>query len=380
MEIHSNGAHHDGEISYFEYLVGSDNVKRTLAAISLLLVASASEAAVKFIVPTDGSQTFGRQLLEVTTDAPRIDRVEFYVDGALVAVAKTPPYRASYDFGDGSRARSVSAKVISASYSKSEVASVRTAGLTLQDQLTVDLVEVPLRLRSSRKPASRDLAIVENGAPQEVLELRNSRGPTSFVFVVDRSLSMDRGKLEATQRAIEGQVRKLRPGDRASVVFFNQRVARPESVSRAADVARAFSGVVPSGGTSLRDALLSLDPGQRTTAIVISDGADRNSEASEETTLRKVARQNLFVHSILLGSGSAASMLRELSSRTGGGFERAEGKTLGEAMERIFAEINSRWVAVYQSTNHGAGWRSIKVTPRASGIVVITARKGYQSS
>lgn len=355
-------------------------MKRVLIAVSALLLASASEAAVKFVVPADGSQTFGRQLLEVTTDTPRVDRVEFYVDGALVAVARVPPYRASYDFGDGSRARSVSAKVISSSYSKSETATVRTAGLTLQDQLTVDLVEVPLRLRSSRKPRNGDIAIVENGAPQEVLELRNSRGPTSFVFVVDRSLSMDRGKLDAARRAIEGEVRKLRPGDRAALLFFNQRVAGAKTVSNASDVTRAFAAVSPSGGTSLRDALLSLDPSQRTTAIVISDGADRNSEASEATTLRKVARQNLFVHSILLGNGSAESMLRELSSRTGGGFELAEARTLDAAMERIFAEINSRWVAVYQSTNHGAGWRSIKVTPRDSRIEVVTARKGYQSS
>lgn len=346
-----------------------------LFAVLTMLVASAAAASVRFVAPVEGSQAFGRQIVEVATDRAKVDRVELYVDGALTGVAREAPYRFGFDFGDSGRARSLTAKVFSNGYSRREEATIRTASLSVADELRIDLVEVPVRLRSSKRVVASDIRIEENGTRQKVLELRNSRGPASFVFVVDRSLSMDGGKIAEVRRAMERQLGRLRPEDEASVIFFNHRVDAPRDLRGRGSA--AFAGIAPSGGTSLRDAIASIDSDRRAVAIVISDGADRNSLLDRESAMKQVTRHNLTVYSLLLGSGSAESFLREAAEKSGGLFISASKEETSTALEQIFAEIDSRYIAVYQSTNHDRGWRTIRVTPNRRDVAIVNARKGY---
>lgn len=347
-----------------------------LIGILTMLVASTAAASVRFVTPVEGSQTFGRQVVEVATDATKVDRVELYVDGALTGVAREAPYRFGFDFGDSGRGRNLTAKVFSNGYSRREEATIRTASLSVADELRIDLVEVPVRLRSSKRVVASDIRIEENGSRQKVLELRSSRGPAAFVFVVDRSLSMDGGKIAEVRRAMERQLGRLRPEDEASVIFFNHRVDAPRDL-RSRGTSAAFAGITPSGGTSLRDALASIASDRRAVAIVISDGADRNSLLDRESAMKQVTRHNLTVYSLLLGSGSAESFLREAAEKSGGLFISASKEETSTALEQIFAEINSRYIAVYQSTNHDRGWRAIRITPNRRDVAVINARKGY---
>jgi Mg-chelatase subunit ChlD len=350
---------------------------RRFILLALLALPGSLAAADRFLFPQEGSQPFGVQTIEVDAD-DRTARVEFFVDGSLVGVDRSRPFSTRFDFGDKGTKRLVEAKLISPAHHVVARLSVRTAALRASEELTVDLVEVPLRIRAPFEVEPKHLSLTENGAPQRLLEVRRSRGPQSFVFVVDRSLSMDRGKLDAARRAIAAQVARLRDGDEASIVFFNHRVGSRRPVANAGDVEQSFAGVVPSGGTSLRDALAGIDSRSRTTAVVISDGDDRNSMTNEEATLLAASRHNLSVHSILLGRGSAATFLEKLASRTGGSLATTDAPSLGRVLGELFAEINSRHVAVYQSTNHSPGWRTISVKPLARGLSVASARKGYQ--
>ncbi|HYH10244.1 MAG TPA: VWA-like domain-containing protein [Thermoanaerobaculia bacterium] len=346
---------------------------RHLVFAVALLVASAAHAAVTFVSPLDGSQAIGTQVLEVTTTAANVDRVEFFVDGVMAGVARKPPYRVAFDFGTSMTARTVSAKVWSNGFRSSETASVTTAAMTVNDTLDVDLVEVPLRVRSSRALKATDLRVRENGVEQTIRDVRLERPPAHFAFVVDRSLSMNDGKLDATLRAVQSELRQLRAGDTASLVLFNHHVAKARPIEQGETLT---SDLAPSGGTSLRDALASVASKQRTYAIVLTDGGDRNSEMSEETALRKISGTHTIVNAIVLGN-SHAKFLDRAASNTGGSVVSASRTNVREALARLLTDINSRYLVVYQSQGTKRGWRTVDVKPRGRGVTIVSARKGY---
>ena len=346
---------------------------RPLTAV-LLFASLTAHAATTFVSPLNGSQALGPTLLEVTTDVQQVDRVEFFVDGALAGVARQAPYRIVFDFGDSLGARSITAKVWSGGFSTFESARVTTAALTANDTLDVDLVEVPLRVRSRNTITASDLRVRENGVEQRVRDVRRERPAAHFAFVVDRSLSVNDGKLEAALRAVESELRQLRDGDTASLVLFNHNVARPQRVARNEPI--AVEPVAPSGGTSLRDALASVASKQRTYAIVITDGGDRNSELSDEEALRRISGTRTIVNAIVLGS-SHARFLDRAASNTGGSVVAASRESVRDALARLLADINSRYLVVYQSHGTKRGWRSVDVKAKRRGVEIVSARKGY---
>lgn len=340
---------------------------RALTLLLPLLVASGSAVAgVVFVQPLDGAQLFGPQTLEITSDAVHVDRVDFFVDGVLAGIARKPPYRVVHDFGTSLASRKVAARVWMNGFKSSESATVVSAAVSANETLDVDLVEVPLRVRSSRAFKRSDLRVRENGVLQNVRDVRLERPPAHFAFVVDRSLSMGGGKLEAALRAIESELRQLRPGDTSSLVLFNHHVSRPQPVRGTASF--------PSGGTSLRDALASVATTQRTHAIVITDGGDRNSALSEEAALRKISGTKTVVNAVVLGH-SHAGFLDRAAENTGGTVVSTSKENVTRELRRVLEDINSRYLLVYQSRGTRRGWRTIDV--QSSRVEVAGVRKGY---
>jgi hypothetical protein len=339
---------------------------RNLVFLALIFAASAARSSVTFLSPLQGAQAIGPQAIEITTDAPSVDRVDFSVDGVLAGVARKPPFRIAYDFGTSLAARTITAKVWSNGFKTSESAFITTASFTANDTLDVDIVEVALRVRSSRTLEASDLRVRENGVAQTVRDVKPERPPAHFAFIVDRSLSMGDGKLDAALRAVQNAQKLLRPGDSASLVLFNHHVAKPRSVIRI--------DATPSGGTSLRDAVASVASKERTYAIVITDGGDRNSVLSDEEALRKISGTKTIVSALVLG-GSHARFLDRAASNTGGSVVSATKDTIERELRNVLADINSRYLLVYQSRGTKRGWRSIEVT--SSRLQILGARKGY---
>ena len=322
-------------------------------------------ATITFLAPLSGGQAIGPQAIEITTTIAAVDRVELYVDGALAGVARKPPYRIAHDFGTSLAAHEVEARVYSNGYRTTASAKVFTAALTASETMNVDLVEVPMRVRASRTITPSDVRLTENKVEQTVREIRADRGAARFVFVVDRSLSMGGGKLDAALRAIDAESKLLRPDDRKEIVLFNHNVMKGP-----------VSGTItPSGGTSLRDAVSSIVSGERTYAIVITDGGDRNSMTSEEEALRRISNTKTIVDAIVLGNGS--SFLEKAARNTGGTVAAASASTLQRELHRMLVDINSRYTLVYQSHGNAGGWRTIRIDPRKRGVEVVNARKGY---
>ena len=327
-------------------------------------------ATITFVSPQQGSQAIGVLPIEVTTMATAVNRVEFYVDGTLVGVARKAPYRIAHDFGTTLAAHEIAAKVYSNNFRNVDSASVNTVAAG-GETLNVDLVEVPLRVRAPHAIAASDLIVKENGIEQSIRDIRAERGPARFVFVVDRSLSMGSGKLDAALRAIDRESKLLRSDDRAEIVLFNHNVMPPMPLDRR-------SRVEPSGGTSLRDAVSSIPSHDRTYAIVITDGGDRNSLTSEDEALRKISGTKLTLDAVVLGSDSR--FLDRAAKNTGGTVARASVSTLQRELHRMLLDINSRYTLSYQSHGNPSGWRGISIEPRRRGVEILNARKGYFAS
>jgi len=340
---------------------------RTWLLTASLLAAVAAHGSVAFIAPQAGVQVIGPQIIEVTTDAPSVDRVEFRVDGVLAGVVKKPPFRIAYDFGTELTSRTVEARVLSNGYRATETAQVITASLAAGESMTVDLVEVPMRIRSPRILRPADLRIREDSVDQTVRAIHPVRGAAHFAFVVDRSLSMSGGKLDAALRAVSDARTLLLPGDTSSLVVFNHHVARGYTAS----------SLKPSGGTALRDAVASTIAGsdKRTYIIAITDGGDRNSLLSTNEALERISGTKTVVSAVILGGDSP--FLKRAASMTGGTLLIARRDNVGRQVSRIVEDINSRYTLVYQSTSKSSGWRSIEIVPRDGSVEIVSARKSY---
>lgn len=345
--------------------------RTSFVTITLLLAGAAHAADITFVTPQSGAQAIGPMAIEITTTISKIDRVDFSVDGVLGGVARKPPYRIAHDFGTSLAAHVITAKVWSNGYRNAAAASVTTAAVTAGEAMNVDLVEVLMRIRSAQPLRASDLRVTENGIAQTIREVRSDRGPARFVFVVDRSLSMGDGKLEAALRAIGEESRLLRADDRLEVVLFNHNVARAQPMTRG----ERLPSILPSGGTSLRDALASIVSRERTYAIVITDGGDRNSGMAEQDALRRISNTRMIVDAIVLGDLSP--FLRDAARNTGGAIAAADASTLQHALHAMILDINSRYTLAYQSQGNASGWRTIAILPQRRGIDVVNARKGY---
>lgn len=343
------------------------------AVLLMILAPVTATAGSQFVSPLDGSQVHGRMLLQIASDTPSINRVSFFVDGVLVGVARTAPWQVVHDFADAMDQREVAATIHSDSFRRNETISVRTTGLTMHDSVNVDIVELSIRVKGRGGALSaEDLRVLENGRPQSLLSLNPSRGPMAFTFVVDQSLSMGDGKLASALEAVSRQLPRLREGDTASLVLFNHRVSPARSIATG-----KVGDAEPSGGTSLRDALASVEPVHASAVIVITDGADRNSSTSAEAALRSISRNRITVYGIALGSGDGTSFLRNATARTGGSFARASRDTIEKELSAILTDIDSRYVLAYQSTNTDPGWRQVAIAPAKRGVEVLTQSRRY---
>src|SRR6266498_2895693 len=139
--------------------------------VSPLLLA----AAIAFLAPQSGGQAIGPQAIEITTTIANVDRVEFYVDGALAGVARKPPFRIAHDFGTSLAAHEIEAKVYSDRYRTTTAASIRTAAIAAIESMNVDVVEVPMRVRAPRTLTAPDLRVTENGIEQTIRDIHADR-------------------------------------------------------------------------------------------------------------------------------------------------------------------------------------------------------------
>jgi Ca-activated chloride channel family protein len=242
-----------------------------------------------------------------------------------------------------------------------------------------------------------EVAVFEDGVPQEISVFAREEWPIRLSFLVDSSGSMSDALPVARSAAIR-LLRTLRADDQAEVVEFNRTatVLQDLTADREA-LERAVNRISPSGDTAFYNALyISLkdqarnhtgDTFARRAMIVLSDGEDTASMVDDEQLLDAARRVGIAIYTIGLlkppAPGRPADtlptyVLSALARETGGRafFPRTLGELEG-TYERIADELRTLYGVGYVPRNPRAGkrWRTIAVRARQGTLV--RHRSGY---
>jgi tight adherence protein B len=147
--------------------------------------------------------------------------------------------------------------------------------------------------------------------------------------------------------------------DRIALVTFGRHASQQGAFSSAtidADNALRTLAVGANSGTALWDAVdlsarvLASQPGGRV-LVLLTDGNDVGSRASEDAALSSLHHAGAVVYPIAFGSKADASGLKRLASQTGGSFHgAAAGGTLNAIYSSIARELRRTWRVRYLTT------------------------------
>jgi Ca-activated chloride channel homolog len=200
--------------------------------------------------------------------------------------------------------------------------------------------------------------------------------------------SMAGDRLTAMTRATEQFLGALRPADRVMLVGIGSRVEvlAPLSADRAAGL-RVLRSLDAFGSTSLHDAVIaSLDEIQpasgRRALLLVSDGIDRYSRATESDVLERARRGDVLVYPIALTKDRRARprLFAELAAATGGRSALVtDPRQLPQTLTSIAEELRQQYLLGYTPQRPAGAtpeWRTLTVTVRR-GDVTVRARPGY---
>lgn len=255
----------------------------------------------------------------------------------------------------------------------------------------VNLVEVYVTVTDEKgEPVSElsaeTFSVFEDGEPQRIAAFTAGDFPLNVALAIDRSFSMAGDRLESAKRAAHVFLDALQPEDRALIVKIGTTFEVSEG--RAAEHAM-IDEIDTWGTTALHDSIIeAIDSIERAgtargrhALVLLSDGADRYSEATAGDVLQRARRANVIIYAIAIGR-ERPGLFAELAAVTGGRSMHArDGKRLPELMRSIATELRFQYLLGYSPTRPLTGaigqWRSITVRVDRPGVRV-RARDGYR--
>ena len=248
----------------------------------------------------------------------RQDRQRVRRMGGWCAPSERPPFGCTWDPGTVVRGHHV--RVVATLADGTQLTdNVRTKDLGYTERAHVDAVLVPIIVtdhgRFVRGLQRGDFEVLEDGVPQQLVAFASEDSPLDLVLAIDVSGSMEKA-LDDVKDAVKQLLSKLRPGDAATLIGFNETtflVAEREKDQRAREDAVGL--LTAWGGTALYDAtvravdLVGRTPGRKG-VILFSDGDDRHSLTPPEVAAARVQSGNAMLYSIGFGSGASVPALR----------------------------------------------------------------------
>jgi Ca-activated chloride channel homolog len=209
--------------------------------------------------------------------------------------------------------------------------------------------------------------------------------PLSVAVGLDRSFSMTRERLSHAVAALRGFLTGLRPTDDAMLIGIGSRteILAPLSTDHASSAA-TLEALEPWGATSLYDAILealeAVRPATgRRALILLSDGMDRYSRASEADVVQAARRTDVLIYPIAMGK-TRPPIFVELASISGArSFHATDRRALQATLATIGRELRFQYLIGYTPARppaEDASWHSIRVSVKRPGVSV-RARAGY---
>jgi Ca-activated chloride channel family protein len=245
----------------------------------------------------------------------------------------------------------------------------------------------------------KDFAVFEDGIRQELSLFTHENLPISMVVLIDSSASMEE-KLPTAQAAAARFIKTLRPQDLAQIVSFNDRVAtlQPFTSDHAA-LDAAIRRTEAGGTTTLRNALyISLKELmrdrkaaelRRRAIVLLSDGEDTASLASEDQVLELARQSEISIYTISLRDNAAKDdkdyspavyLLSALARESGGrSYFPNSLSELDSVYDRIAEELRTLYSVGYVSSNprRDGKWRRIVVRVPGRENLQIRHKIGY---
>ncbi|MGH7804308.1 MAG: vWA domain-containing protein, partial [Candidatus Binatia bacterium] len=184
-------------------------------------------------------------------------------------------------------------------------------------------------------------------------ERAGARVPTDLVVILDRSGSMQGGKMEHARAAIRELVGELAPEDRFALVTYSNGASLAIAPMAATSEARSswlatVAAISPDGGTNLSSGLdLGLETidgiragGRVPRAIVISDGLANQGDYSPDGLVRRAtraARGEYPLTTVGVGADFNETLMRSLADAgTGNYYYVSDPRELGNVFAREF--------------------------------------------
>ena len=380
------------------------------AAIATLLSTSLGAGRVaRFVRPRNLSTVVGSSefLLEIQpTGSTRVREVRVSLDGEPLTVLTSPPWRGTFEAGDGSRGHRLEAEIVLSDGSV-HPAAVRTMAIRIQEVEDVDLVNLHAVVRDRQGRYITDLTrdrftLLEDGKPQTIHRFGTDLKPLAIGIVLDVSLTMRGEKLEAARNSALRFLDTLGEGDRAMVVTFSNRVRvlQPATTDRKL-LAEAIRSTKVEGGTALYDGiwrtadyLRRLDG--RRVMLLLTDGRDEAGNGMEpgslhtlEEALNHSNRNDVMIFAVGYGKNlnqldfyqrhTLESILSRLAETSGGAvlFPKRIG-SLKKSFEAVTRDLRHQYIIAYTSTNENrdGAWRTIELNTDDPKQEVVT-REGY---
>jgi Ca-activated chloride channel family protein len=231
-----------------------------------------------------------------------------------------------------------------------------------------------------------DFEVLEDGVGQSISAFAAGDFPLRVAVALDRSFSMAGEPLKAAKDATRTFLSALRPGDESVVLSIGSEVTTiaPSTEPRDGQT-RAVGAIDAWGRTKLNDAIIDAIGATdgtrgRRAVVILSDGDERDSQASASDVIDRARRSNVMVYPVGIGR-ERPSLFAELSTVTGGrSFYNRDLRTLDATMRTIAEELGQQYLLGYSPSRPlVAGhdeWRAIKVRVKRSGMTV-RARDGY---
>ena len=266
----------------------------------------------------------------------------------------------------------------------------------------VEMVNILATVRDRRNRYAVDLDrhdfdVYEDGVKQDIeffhYEMGGAAQPLTIVLLIDTSGSV-KNKLPFEQKAaVEFLSKTLRRNkDLAAVVQFDSEINLVQDFTDDLSILENAIFEIRAGGTTkLYDAifltveeLLRQEVGRRV-LVVLSDGADTQSQYRDDEAIRVAQEHDVVIYGIGVRGGEDADFgqLKKFANATGGLFFRSKANInrLRGALDRINEEIKHQFSIGYISSNplRDGSFRRIEVRVKKRNLKV-THRKGYYTS
>lgn len=211
-----------------------------------------------------------------------------------------------------------------------------------------------------------NLTLRENGSVQRLssmLEASKAGTHLATLFVVDESGSMnDDATLTNVKRGIDDYVRSMPAGDQAAIVSYNDApVVESGFTDDQTQLTEAVKGMdAPRDGhTATWDALkkavtmFSAHPDLQPNLVLITDGKDDRSEASQSEATAAVVSSGAGMFTLKLGhsGGFDSSGIDAMVARTGGvATDVPASSGIGAAFKSLDTTLHDQYVITYQSS------------------------------